>query len=319
MSLKAIVKFFDDFFFKPAPVHTVAILRIALGVLLFFHWFSLWNNLDFFWSPDGIISLETAVKYNGLYRFGLFELLPDDVRASAFLALLNLFGVIGMTLGLFTRTSTALTFLTLISFHNRNIFILNSADVVLRNFLFLMILSPAGDCLSLDRLVRRWRGTASVVADKSPWALRLMQVQLSVIYIATVMFKLKGNAWVDGTAVYTATRLDEFVRFPLPLLNHLLLLKLLTWGTLAVEFALGTLIWIKELRYWVLLAGISLHLGIEMTMIIPLFEWVMIAMMIVQVPPQDMKKFLQAVSDRLRAKRWTVPESAGSRAFTMGK
>ena len=66
----------------------------------------------------------------------------------------------------------------------------------------------------------------------------------------------------------------------------------LTWSTLAVELALGTLIWIRELRYWVLLAGVGLHLGIELSMNIPMFEWIMIITMLCMVDPKDMKDAL---------------------------
>ncbi|WII72369.1 HTTM domain-containing protein [Bdellovibrio sp. 22V] len=301
MKLKTITNSLHDFFFKPAPVHTVALLRVALGIILLFNWISIWDNLEFFWGVDGVMSLKTAIKYGHSYRFNLFELLPNKESVPVFLALLNLVGVVGMLFGFFTRTSIAITLFTLLSFHNRNIFVLNSSDVVIRNFLFLLLLSRSGDWLSLDRWLLRLRGLApEIPEDKAPWALRLMQLQICVIYIATVMFKLKGAAWVDGTAVYIATRLDEFVRVPLGLLNHLAVIKFLTWSTLAVELSLGTLIWVRELRYWVLLAGVGLHLGIEITMNIPLFEWVMIATMISMVPAEDVKKVVEGF-------RWRLP------------
>lgn len=293
MKLTTLTSGLNEFFFKPQPVHTVALLRVLFGLVLLINWLMTWSHLDTFWGVEGIFSLESSLKLGGAFRFSLFELLPPDPRVPALLALVHLGAALGVLLGLFTRTSIALAFFTLISFHNRNVFVLNSSDIVIRNFLFLLFLTPCGDWLSVDRwwLVRRGLVPAEPV-DKAPWGLRLMQIQFSLIYIATVMFKMKGPLWADGTAVYIATRLDEFVKMPLDLLNNLLVIKFLTWSTLLVELALGTLIWIRELRYWVLLAGVGLHLGIEMTMNIPMFEWIMIITMICMVDPQDLKQWL---------------------------
>ncbi|MFV3408643.1 HTTM domain-containing protein [Bdellovibrio bacteriovorus] len=293
MKLTTLTSGLNEFFFKPQPVHTVALLRVLFGVVLLINWFMVWSHLDTFWGVEGIYSLESALKMGSAFRFSLFELLPPDPRVPALLALVHLGAVIGVLFGLFTRTSIAVAFFTLISFHNRNVFVLNSSDIVIRNFLFLLFLTPCGDWLSVDRWWQVRRGLAPAEpVDKAPWGLRLMQIQFSIIYIATVMFKMKGALWADGTAVYVATRLDEFVRMPLGLLNNLLVIKFLTWSTLAVELALGTLIWIRELRYWVLLAGVGLHLGIELSMNIPMFEWIMIITMLCMVDPKDMKDAL---------------------------
>lgn len=301
MKLKAVIDQVDSFFFKPQPIHSVALLRIILGVILLINWFGIWKNLEIFWGVDGLLSLPTAIKYGNPWRFNLFELLPNSPGVPILIALFHLVGIVGMIFGFFTRSSIALAFFTLLSLHNRNVFILNSSDMVVRNFLFLLFFSPCGELFSVDRWWGRLRGFAPLQpAERSPWALRLMQIQFSIIYIATVMFKMKGSLWADGTAVYIATRLDEFVRMPLSFLNNLAVIKFLTWSTLAVELALGTLVWIRELRYWVLLAGVALHLGIEYTMSIPLFEWIMIASMISMVDPKDLKLWLERTGVWLR-------------------
>lgn len=301
MKLATLTSSLNAFFFKPQPIHTVALLRILFGIVLLINWFMVWSHLDVFWGVEGIFSLESSMKMGHAFRFSLFDLLPADPRVPVLIALIHLVSIVGMLLGVFTKTSIALAFFTLISLHNRNIFVLNSSDIVVRNFLFLLFLTPCGGWMSLDHWWRVRRGIAPAEPqEQAPWGLRLMQIQFSIIYIATVMFKMKGPLWADGTAVYIATRLDEFVRMPLGLLNSLIVIKFLTWSTLFVEFALGTLVWIKELRYWVLLAGIGLHLGIEVTMNIPMFEWIMIIAMLCMVEPRDLKVLL----DRLSQGRW---------------
>lgn len=309
MKLSSVVSGFQDFIFKPKPVHSVVLLRILLSLLLLLNWVMIWSQLEIFWGSEGLVSLETTLKLAGGPRFSLFDFFPDRPGIATFVALLHLAGILGMLFGVFTRVSIALTFLTLISFHFRNGFILNSADVILRNFLFFLIFTPSGDLFSFDRWWALKRGRAPLVpVEKSPWGLRLLQIQFCLVYISTVLFKIQGQPWIDGTAVYYATRLDEFVRFPFAVLNSLLLIKLLTWSTLVVEFALGTLVWIQELRYWVLLAGVGLHIGIDLTMNIPLFEWLMIATMTVMMDPADLQRLL----NRLQTKHSTLPQTQGA-------
>lgn len=299
MKLKTLIKAIDEFLFKPQPVHNVALLRIGLGFLLLFNWAMIYADIDSLFGPNGMVSLATSQQYGNQLRFSLFDYLPNTMKVTSTLAFVNLAAVIAMTIGFWTRTSIAVAFVTLVSFHHRNGFILNSADSVLRVFLFLMLFTHCADLFSVDRWLKLKKGKAPLIPEeKSPWALRMIQIQFCLIYIATVMFKLKGDRWVDGTAIYVASRLDDFVRFELPLLNNMLMIKWLTWGTLAIEIALGTLVWIKEFRYWVLLGGVFLHLGIEYTMAIPVFEWAMIILMLSMVDPRD----LQALLEKQKAK-----------------
>jgi hypothetical protein len=72
--------------------------------------------------------------------------------------------------------------------------------------------------------------------------------------------------------------------------DSILTIKLLTWGTLVTEFSLWALIWFKELRYWVILAGLFLHLGIEWAMNLPMFEWLFVVSFLNFIYPEDLSK-----------------------------
>jgi hypothetical protein len=80
--------------------------------------------------------------------------------------------------------------------------------------------------------------------------------------------------------------------FTIPvLMDSLIFLKLMTWGTLLVELSLGTLIWFKKFRRPVIVAGILFHLGIEYIMSIPFFELYMMALLINFISPEALKAF----------------------------
>jgi hypothetical protein len=305
MTIKTLTKAFDQFFFKPMPLHTVALLRIAFGLLLLFNWLTTFPYRAVFYGENAVITFKTAALISNYAHLDLFGILPQTDTGVYILCMLNLVAALGVLFGLFTRTSLALAFLTVMTFHNRNVFILNSADTLFQNILFLLTFSGAGKMFSLDRYFFKHNRDIEMHA---PWALRLIQMQFCLVYISTILFKFKGEAWVDGSAIYIATRLDDMVRLPMPwLLDNLLVIKIMTWSTLAVELSLGTLVWIRELRYWILAAGIGLHLGIEMLMNIPMFEYIMIFTMLSMIDPEDLKQAVRWLKQRTRK---TTPEAA---------
>ena len=72
-------------------------------------------------------------------------------------------------------------------------------------------------------------------------------------------------------------------------LQHRICIYIATWTTLAIESALGVLVWFKELRYPTLIAGVCLHLGLEYALNIQLFGWIMMTSFVIFIPPPDME------------------------------
>lgn len=167
----------------------------------------------------------------------------------------------------------------------------------MRTMTILLMCSPCGNSYSIDRLISKKEKLLA------PWALRLMQIQISVVYLWTVWHKLKGDTWLDGTAVYYATRLEGLRNFPVPfILDNLLLIKLSTWGTLVVELLLGVLVWFKETRRPMIFIGIVFHLSIEYMMSIPFFELTMIALLMNFFTAEEHQAFVTQVMMRLKDK-----------------
>jgi hypothetical protein len=196
---------------------------------------------------------------------------------------------IALTIGFSTKLSAVLVFVCLSSLHARNYLILNSGDVFMRMLCFWLIFSAAGMSLSIDR----WRTRALA----APWAQRLVQINLSLLYAHAFAKKIVGADWQNGTAVYFSSRMIEMQRFHIPFLfDHLWTCRLLSWAVLGIEFALFTLIWVKPLRYYVLIAGLIMHLSIDWTMNIPQFEWIMIISYVLFIEPDDMDKLINFLS-----------------------
>jgi hypothetical protein len=196
-----------------------------------------------------------------------------------------------LTVGLFTRTSAACVFLGLAAFQQQNCLIMNGGDILLKMTAFYLIFSPAGQCLSLSSLLKKKEqpNLDSPQGDPSGWPQRLYRFLIALIYFQAFWSKLGEQTWLDGTAIYYVLREQEFLRFPVEwIANNLWICQTLTWGTLIVEGAMWSLVWFNETRYFVLAGVLMLHLGIEYTMNLPVFESLMIASLLVFVPSEDL-------------------------------
>ena len=60
-----------------------------------------------------------------------------------------------------------------------------------------------------------------------------------------------------------------------------------TWSALAIEAALPILLWFRPTRRPAIVAGIGLHLAIEASMNLFLFEWIMILGLLSFVRPEE--------------------------------
>jgi hypothetical protein len=238
------------------------------------------------------ISLATMRQVEPGARLNLFAIIPQNDDYIQALFWVSLTAATSLTVGLFTRVSAATVFLCLTSIQQRNLFITNSGDTFLRVAGFFLIFAPAGAALSIDRLIRLRRGKEGTeLQPRSPWAQRMIQLELSLLYLTAFWWKSLGDPWVNGTALYYIIHLDEIRRFPIPQwITHALFIKLGTWIALVLEFALGTLVWIKEFRYPLLLLGLLFHLTLEYSLNVPLFQWDILSAYVLFLRPEDISR-----------------------------
>jgi Vitamin K-dependent gamma-carboxylase len=299
MSLRSLFRAWNEFFYKPVSPLPVCIFRIIFGIVGIANLFLLRPEWMQWYGPHAFVSMETVTKLSFGPSMSLFQILPQtDLAINIFFWVFVLFTTM-LTVGFMTRFAAVAVYLCLGTIQMRNGYILNSGDTLMMVTGFFLMFAPSGALLSVDHWLRVRRGREdATVKLYSPWAQRMLQIQTGVVYFATFYWKSMGVLWVNGMAVYYALRLEDFRRFPLPPIHNLYLIRSLTWSTLLIEFALGVLIWFKETRYYVLLAGVCLHIGIEYSMNIPLFEWIMVGTYVNFIEPKDLTKIWNWVHDR---------------------
>jgi hypothetical protein len=301
MSVRRVVATWNRFFFAPQSPVPIALFRMLYGLLIIATLLLLRPDWLAWYGAHAWTSVSTMHKMEPGMRLNLFTILPQSDRWAEALFWLFLIAAVCLTIGFLTRASSVVVFLCLVSIQQRNVYILNPGDGFLRVAGFFLMFAPAGAALSIDRLIRIWKGKEGPeVPLAAPWAQRMIQIEVALVYFATFCWKSMGADWVNGTALYYVFRLDEVRRFPLPSwIMQPVFVKIGTWLTLAIEFSLGTLIWFKELRYPVLLLGVLLHLTLEYSLNIPLFQWVMLSSYVLFIEPADLTRFWRWLRDKM--------------------
>ncbi|HVH98555.1 MAG TPA: HTTM domain-containing protein [Enhygromyxa sp.] len=154
-------------------------------------------------------------------RWSVLFIRSDPPFVYTIFGLLFFFGFL-MTIGLWTRVASVMTWLLALQLYNYNSIYYTGGDTVMRVMLFTGIFIDWGQAYSVDAWRRRRKailgGAAQFPAPKriAAWPVRLMMLQLACIYCATGLLK-SGPTWANGSALYYALNLDHFYRWPMHL------------------------------------------------------------------------------------------------------
>jgi hypothetical protein len=217
MTLRKLRESWDHFFFTPQSPVPIALFRIFWGIcvsakIILLH--ADWLN---WYGVHGWVTLQTTQVVEPGMRLNLFTVMPQDDRWIAAFFWVFLGCVLLLTMGLWTRVMSVAVFLCLNSIDQRNLLILHGGDTFLRCAGFFLMFAPAGATFSLDRLIALRRGTQDPqIQPRAPWAQRIIQIELALLYLTSFFWKLKGHTWLNGTALYYVIHLHSIARFPLP-------------------------------------------------------------------------------------------------------
>ena len=174
------------------------------------------------------------------YRFSLFHIRADPPFVYAVYTA-TIISLTLMIVGIKTRVTTVISWLLVNSIYVYSPIFYSGGDTVVRVFLFLGVLTRWGEAYSLDAWWRRKRAVLAGAPKIPPlrpipaWPLRLMMLQLAIIYCATGALK-SGHTWMDGTALFFALNLDHFYRHPAQIylvtfMQAIWVMPLATWIT----------------------------------------------------------------------------------------
>ncbi|MEO0867199.1 MAG: DCC1-like thiol-disulfide oxidoreductase family protein [Cyanobacteria bacterium J06642_11] len=235
-------------------LRSLALLRMGLALVLL-------TNL--------VAQLTTRPAATDLLSAGYWSLhlLSDQAGFQILLFLIAIVSALAMLVGYRSRLATIVSWVLIVSLHNRSPLLLTAGDDVLRAFLFWAMFLPLGAKYSIDsafnpeapKLPKQIFGVATLA----------LILQQCYVYLGSAAFKtFSATGWLDGGIDQAVTPLGSW------LLNLGVLLPLLSFFTLVLHWV-GPLFLLVPIRtdlcrtiaigvftVWLLVMGLTLNLGI---------------------------------------------------------
>lgn len=249
-----------SFWFVQPDLFRVAGFRFLFSMVALIMYSVRVIEFEAFFTDRGLMTAEALNFYLPNYLRPPFFLFFSNETLSLVASLVFLVLLLFLTLGLLNRFGTLLVFVLHLGFLHRNPTIMYGADLVATFWFFYLIFIQHSHYFTIRRQV-------PFLKDKTPRpdvfsniGIRLIQIQLCIIYAYTGLEKLKGITWWEGTAVWYVLENDNIVPYNLSFFQHVPgLVAIMTFSTLIFEIYFPMAIWLKPLKRVWLFLGVCLH------------------------------------------------------------
>lgn len=266
---------------RKRAVAALGLLRSVVGLLGVAYYIGLYGKRYFLLGNDGVfgqdatMSNATTAGTWSLYR------MQDDLwwfdcifYAGLACALLTFLGIGG-------RLILALHYAFLWSTYMQNPFLLDGGDNIIMIIVPFLLLTRCYQSFSLLNIlrVREAPRNGSLAIGFHNCGALLIMVQICIVYLMAGLYKVQGQLWQDGTALYYILRTPEF-NFPAvtPLLFHFdILLVVGAYLTVLWSIFFPIMVVFKRGRKVAVFGMMLFHMGIAILMGLTSFALIMIA------------------------------------------
>ncbi len=246
----------------PVPAERAAALRIAVGAVLLFDILVLYlPNLQALYGPGGFGDPAhfDAVFGQPFWRWSLLRILPPTWSPPALLTGWAL-AALALLVGYRPRLAALVCWVAAVSFAQANLHLHNGGDQLKMSVLLMLVFLPTDGRWAVRRHPAASEPAGPVLVR--PWPIRLLMVQLAVMYFMNGYYKAMGPAWRDGSVMYYVAHNPSWAHFSpdfLPLPDGAL--RLLAWVTVGWEILFPVLVAMPVTRAATLWLGVLFHVG----------------------------------------------------------
>jgi hypothetical protein len=266
---------------RALAAYRIALAALVLGDLLAYRA----PDLAAFYTDQGV--LPRAVLGEVFPRAADLSLhtVTGSPLGQAILLGVTALAALALLVGSRTRWAALATWVLLASMQARNPHVVNAGDTLVLVTLFFGLFLPLGERWSLDA---RRRGSPPPDAPVVSAATVGLLLQIVVVYVSNLGFKLSTDLWLEGDAVAHAFAFDDYTVF----LGDALaegdaFLAAANWAWLAALVAAPLLIALTGWARGALVAVFAgLHVGMMATLWLGVFPLVAVAALLVFVPAE---------------------------------
>ncbi|GGX15411.1 HTTM domain-containing protein [Streptomyces chryseus] len=324
---------------QPLAPYSAAAIRIGLGGLYLIHLLRESVRADRLWGPGSPFTADLFAQtleargWDGPFSWWYSLLVTDS--ALVFWAWYGLAVVLSalLMLGWRTRAVSVLFWFLVVAFYIRGSMANSGWALLSLLFANYLVFVASGRHWSLDARRRARRAQREKAAAGSRFVfwgeeteelrrrlvtvlhnggMAMIALQVMVIYGSAAMYKIQGESWRNGTALYYSMMYDDFSTFPelsAWIASHGTFAALMAYVTVFSQMLFPALVFNRRLKYCILVVMLTTHIGIGLLMALPMFSAITIVGDLVFLPTT----FWLAASRLVRTVR-AAPEEEKPRA-----
>lgn len=272
-----------------------SLVRVSLGAWALYYYLLHWPYRWYLWGPNGALPFTKFLEIQGTANLFAYNASPVYFEAIYFSAIVV---TVMLLFGILPRLMMPIHWFVIWSFQDRNPFLGDGGDNIMRIVLLFLVLVNTGAYFSI-RVKRQGQPALAVIHNIG---VLLIIIQLCIVYISTGLYKVMGELWQNGTALYYILRVDEF---SLPGIAEFIyrnpyLVVFGTYATVLFEIFFAPSLLNRWTRYLMIATGFSFHLGIAVIMGLVTFGWSMLSIYPLLVTDEEYRRVVKTVTDRFR-------------------
>lgn len=276
-------------------LRSVGLFRIGLGLLLLVDlFFRLFLVNDFYTDLGAIPRGPLISELSNSYHFSVFNIAGKNFYIY-FLCLLAAVSYFCLTVGYKTKLANLFSWIFFVSFSARAPILSHGGDDLIRLSLFWLFFLPSQTYFSFDRSDQERDDSKKKGISEDPQILNFasmaFMLQLIAMYFFTAILKVHPRWLGEGTAIYYALELDQFLTsFGLLFRDVMPLgfLKIMTQMTYFIEFVFPFFLLIPVLsshfRKVAIGTFVFFHFGLFMIFKLGTFPWICMLYWLAMIP-----------------------------------
>ena len=283
-----------------ADLRSLALLRMGLAIVVILDIIFRLPDLRAFYSDEGIMPRNLHIELYGSSYISAY-LLNGLSAVVGMLFITTVFFAILFFFGFHTKIANIVLWFLMTSLHGRNPLVLTGGDTLLHLILFWCMFLPLNACFSLDSFLSPKTSSKKEI-NHTIFSIPVIALftQIAFVYSFTAACKI-GPEWMkDGTAIYYALNIDQYVTpFGHSLLHFPKLLQFMTPCVFWLE-AIGSLfmfspVFNPQIRLITIFAFICLQLGFGYCLTVGIFPYITTVAILAFLPGLFWDKILPVV------------------------